>query len=368
MTVRDVQNILEGWAPRGAAWERDNVGLQVGEVDKKVKKILVTLDINEEIVREAEKKSVDLIVSHHPLLFRPLTTLTPHDRVGKIVFALAKHGIALYSMHTNFDFTYGGVSFSLAKKLGLRDVTFLKGHADALRKLAVFVPADHVDGVAKAMAAAGAGVIGRYEDCSFRIEGIGTFRGGEGTQPFVGQSKQFEKVGEIRLEMVVPKWKVDDVVRAMKEVHPYEEVAYDVYVLENDSVNFGVGAFGALSEPTLLGKFLTLIKRRLKVPSLRFNGNVRRSVRNVAVCGGSGSEFLEHAIHRGADAFITADVKYHAFESAAGRIALIDAGHFETEHPSVDTIVRYMQEHPSIGEHGVQVFRSSMNTNPVYYH
>jgi len=368
MTVSDVQNILEAWAPPGVAWERDNVGLQVGDGRKTVKKILVTLDVSEEVVREAVRKRVDLIVTHHPPLFRPLSSILENDRIGSIVYALVRNEIALYAMHTNLDFTYNGVSFALADKLGLRDTSFLMEQPQALRKVTVFVPEKYVDRVSEAMAAAGAGVIGKYEHCSFRLEGTGTFRGGTGAQPFVGRAGHLERVGEVRLEMIAPKWKVKDVVQAMKKVHPYEEVAYDVYVLENDSVNYGAGAIGALPRPMALKSFLDLVKRRLRIPFLRYGGKTRRRIQRVAVCGGSGSDLLEVAIGRNADAFVTADVRYHTFEAAADRIILVDAGHFETEAPSLAALVRYVQKHPMVAGRGIQVLRSSTYTNSVFYH
>lgn len=368
MTVSDVQSILEAWAPRGVAWERDNVGLQVGSLDKNVKRILVTLDVSENVVREATRKRIDLIVAHHPLLFRPISSLTQHDRIGRILYELVKSDIALYATHTNLDFSYGGVSFALANRLGLKDVSFLRQQPNALRKITVFVPGDYVERVSEAMAAAGAGVIGNYENCSFRLNGTGTFRGREGSRPFVGQTGQLERVQEVRLEMVVPRWRVQDVVRALKNVHPYEEVAYDVYVLENDSVNYGAGALGVLPKPMVVKDFLSHVKRRLKVPFLRYNGDVRRKVHRVAVCGGSGSEFLEAAIDRNADAFVTADVRYHTFEAAGDRIVLVDAGHCETELPSLEAIVQHIQKDPMADRERIQVYRSSTNTNSVHYH
>lgn len=368
MIVRDVQNILEQWVPQGIAWERDNVGLQVGDSTRRTTKILVTLDVNSHVVREALDKRVDLILSHHPLLFHPPKYITPHDRVGKVIFSLIQNDIAVYSLHTNFDFTLGGVSFALAEKLELKNVSFLDEQKQVLRKLTVFVPPDHVDAVAESMASAGAGLIGKYEQCSFRVEGKGTFRGGDSTKPFVGKSKRLERVNEIRLEMIVPKWSVDGVVRAMRKVHPYEEVAYDVYVLDNESVNYGAGAIGELQKEVSLKTFLQKIKRRLKASALRYAGNLRRSVKRVAVCGGSGSNLLDAAIRRGADAFVTADVKYHAFEAADDTIALIDAGHFETEHPSLDSIVQYLRSHHALLNDRVQVMKSSINTNPIHYY
>ena len=367
MLVQDVQHIVELWAPTEIAWERDNVGLQVGSRDKQVQRILVALDVNDEVVLEAKRKNVDLVITHHPLLFRQPKSITPSDRVGKIIISLVQNDIALYAAHTNFDFTSGGVSFALAEALGLQQVTFLDRQQEGLRKIAVFVPPEHVERVAEAMAAAGAGVLGRYDHCSFRSEGTGTFRGGEGAKPFLGEAGKLEQVKEIRLEMIAPRWKTDEVVGAMRAAHPYEEVAYDIYVLENPSVQYGVGAIGALPGAVKLKKFLQVIKDKLGVSSLRFCGDEDQQVQTVAVCGGSGSDLIDVAVRRKADVFVTADVRYHAFEAARGRIALVDAGHFETEQPSLDRLVEHLQREIALRKERVEVVKTSVNTNPVHY-
>ena len=215
---------------------------------------------------------------------------------------------------------------------------------------------------------AGAGVVGKYEHCSFRVQGVGTFRGGKGTKPFLGRTGQLEKVDETRLEMVSPVWKIPQVIAAMRSAHPYEEIAYDVHVLDNESTNYGAGAVGSLKKTMTLGNFLQLIKDRLKIPALRFTGNLNQKVKTVAVCGGSGSDLIKSAIHRGADVFVTADVKYHAFESAGGRIAVVDAGHYETEHPSLDAIVQYLRDRVAEEDERVQIFKTSIKTNSVQYY
>lgn len=367
MLVRDVAHIIEQWAPRAVAWDRDNVGLQVGDPGKRVGRVLVALDAAEAVVAEGKKEKADLIVTHHPLLFRPPRSITTNDRVGKIVTELIQSNIALYSVHTNLDFTIGGVSFVLGEKLGLQELEFLKNNDSDLRKVAVFVPAADVGKLTEAMAGAGAGLIGKYDHCSFRIEGKGTFRGGERTKPHVGQAGRLEEVDEVRLEMIVPRWKVAEVLRAMKNAHPYEEVGYDVYVLENESTGFGAGVIGNLPEGLELQAFLKRIKDALHVPTLRYAG-ARRTVRRVAMCGGSGADLLDEAIARNADAFVTADVRYHQFEAAADRIVLIDAGHFETEHPSLDRLVAHIEQYVAQKQEDVRVMKTSVNTNPVQYY
>jgi len=368
MTVADIEKFFDMWAPRWAALERDNVGLQVGDSLQSVKRILVTLDVTGEVVSEAERKKVDLIVSHHPLLFRPPSTITSSDRVGRLVLRLAQKKIAVFSAHTNLDSARDGVSFSLARVLGLRNIRFLTPLKDTLVKVAVFVPEEHVEKVTSAMATAGAGVIGNYTSCSFRLRGKGTFKGSQDTRPFVGKALQMEIVDEVRLEMLAPRATLPDVITAMKNAHPYEEVAYDVYPLQNADPNFGVGAIGELPRPLTLKALLNRAKKRLNAESLRYVGHLDRQVHRVAVCGGSGSELLNEAITAGADVFLTADVRYHAFHEARDRIALVDAGHWETEHTALPAIERRLREFINQTGDEVQVFLSQCSTNPTHSH
>ncbi|HEX9615655.1 MAG TPA: Nif3-like dinuclear metal center hexameric protein, partial [Bacteroidota bacterium] len=234
MTVSDVENIMEQWAPRWIAWDRDNVGLQIGDRKSDVRRIHICLDVTREIVDEAIRKKADLIVSHHPLLFHPPKSITTSDLRGELILRLAEQRIALYSAHTNLDFTRGGVSYALAQALGLRNVKFLSSLKGLMVKLAVFVPQESVTKVMEAMAGAGAGTIGNYSHCSFQIDGRGTFLGSESSKPAVGAQGVLETVQEARLEMILPRAATNDVVRAMKSAHPYEEVAFDLYPLDNE--------------------------------------------------------------------------------------------------------------------------------------
>jgi dinuclear metal center YbgI/SA1388 family protein len=366
MTIADIERFFEEWTPRWTAWERDNVGLQVGDRSKPVRKILVALDVSDEVIAEALAKRVDLVVSHHPLLFRPPSSITTSDTVGKRVLSLAENRVALYSAHTNLDFARDGVSFSLAKALGLTNVRFLSPLKDSLVKLAVFVPEEHVQRVADSMAEAGGGIIGNYSSCSFRIKGTGTFRGTEGAKPFLGKAQQLETVNEVRLEMVLPRAKLQAVTAAMKAVHPYEEVAYDIYRLENRNPNFGMGAIGELSKRVSLGSFLSKMKKLLNAEAVRYAGNLRQNVRRVAVCGGSGSDLLDEAMAAGADVFVTADVRYHTFQDAKGRIALVDAGHWETEHVVLPSIEGRLRDLMRRSGESIRVFVSQHSTNPTH--
>ena len=329
--VTDILQAFEEWAPTWAAWEKDNVGLQVGNQLQNVTKILITLDVTKQIVAEAIAKKTELIISHHPLLFRPQSSITTSDTVGELVLQLAEHKISLFSAHTNLDFTQGGVSFALAETLGLKNIRFLSPLKNSLTKIAVFIPEGHLEQVMHAMIQAGAGIIGKYSSCSFGTKGIGTFRGSPSSNPFKGKRQSLEFVEEIRLEMIMPRARVNGVITAMKKVHPYEEIAYDIYNVENPNPNFGMGAFGTLLKPQPLGRFLRFVKRTLGSGTLRFTGRTTNEVQNIAVCSGAGSDLLSDAIAAKADVFITADVRYHAFHTAEGSIALVDAGHWETE-------------------------------------
>jgi len=337
MTVSDVEHIMEEWAPRWIAWERDNVGLQVGDRTAQVRRILVCLDVTEEVVSEAVSMKADLVISHHPLLFRPASSITSSDPIGRMILRLARHGIAVYSAHTNLDFTRDGVSITLARILGLQNIRFLSPLKGLLAKIAVFVPEQSVSKLLDAMATAGAGIIGEYSHCSFQINGHGTFLGSERSHPAVGAKGKLESANEVRLEMILPRTKVPAVTVALKSAHPYEEVAYDIYHLDNESAEFGMGAIGELKSALPLKSFLALVRKALRAEGLRMSGDPSARVKTIAVCGGSGSDLIAEAVRARADAFVTADVRYHSFHDA-GSLALIDAGHWETEHPVLDVV------------------------------
>ncbi len=367
ITVRDIAHILEEWAPREIAWERDNIGIQCGNPSAGVRGILVALDVTEEVVREARRRQASLIVSHHPLLFRPLSSVDTSTGTGRLLATLLRQEIAVIAAHTNIDFARGGTSFALAEALGLRDPAFLVGNSRLNAKIVTFVPPSHADRVAQAMSDAGAGVIGDYKQCSFRTEGTGTFVGASTSSPAVGIRGVFERVPEIRLEMQLLRRDAPAVVRALKHTHPYEEVAYDLFSLENTHPDFGMGVIGNLPRPVSLSAFLGRIRRTLGSRGLRYCGAPATTLRSVAVCGGSGAELLQQAIAGGADAFVTADVKYHAFQEASGRIALVDAGHYETELPVVAAIAARL-DRECLKRHGsFPVRATTARTSPIAY-
>jgi dinuclear metal center YbgI/SA1388 family protein len=365
MVIADLIQSFEEWAPRWAVWEKDNVGLQVGSAQGRATKVLVTLDVTQATVAEAVARRAELIVSHHPLLFRPLSSVTSRDTVGELVLQLARRGISLFSAHTNMDFAQHGVSATLAENLGLQRIRFLAPLRNSLAKIVVFVPEAHAARVMQAMAQAGAGRIGEYSSCSFASTGRGSFFGSAESNPSIGKRGALESVDETRLEMVAPRAIVPAVVGALKAAHPYEEVAYDVYYIENPNPNFGMGALGELSKPQTLAKFLKDIKRLLGCGALRFTGNPAEKIRTVAVCGGAGSDLLSDAIAARADVFVTADVRYHTFVQASGQIALVDAGHWETEHVILERMAERIRDAGKAARSPMSVFISKNSLNPV---
>lgn len=336
-TIRDVARALETWAPPGSAQSYDNVGLQIGDPARTVERALLALDLTPQVVEEARALGATLIITHHPLLFRPLRAVTTASFVSGLALRLAEAGIALYSIHTNLDAAPGGVSFALAEQLGLQEIRFLDTMDEALYKLVTFVPATHADAVREALARAGAGRIGAYEACAFASEGRGYFRPLEDASPFIGTADgALETVAEWRLEVEVARWDLKATLAALQAAHPYEAVAYDVYPVQQKTTRAGLGAIGRLEAPEPLADFLGRVSTRLEAASLRYAGDPEARIETVAVCGGSGSDFTRRALAAGADAYVTADVTYHKFFDVLGadgrpQMALIDAGHYETE-------------------------------------
>ena len=367
MTVKDVQRIVENWAPKEIAWERDNPGLQVGSPESQVKGIYVCLDVTEAAIREALRRRADLIISHHPLLFRPVRSVDLREKAGRCVSRLLQSQVSLVSAHTNLDFTQGGTSFALATRLGLNNVDFLLKSYRLKKKVVTFVPASHLDRVADAMGRAGAGRIGNYESCSFRTDGVGTFRGNAESRPAVGKKQHLEHVPEVRLEMLVDQSMMSDVVGAMLRSHPYEEPAYDIYPLENATQEYGMGVLGELSSPMSVQQFVRHVRKSLNTGIVRFARGPSNRIRRVAACGGSGSELTDEAVRQNADAFVTADVKYHSFHEAADRIMLIDAGHYETERPVLESLAMKLKEAFARVGSSIPVHVARTSTNPIVY-
>ncbi|MDK2882432.1 MAG: hypothetical protein PWQ41_99 [Bacillota bacterium] len=341
-----VASIIEELAPRNLAEEWDNPGWQLGDPACRVNRVLVSLDPGPDALQKAKELKAELLVTHHPLYFRPLKHLRLDLPEEALAAAFLQTGIAVYSAHTNLDVAPGGTSDILARRLGLNEVEVLAPReAEKLYKIVTFVPPEHVDAVHQALAAAGAGWIGNYSHCSFQIEGTGTFLPGAGTDPYIGRPGVLERVREIRLETVVPAPRLGEAISRMLKAHPYEEVAYDVYPLAREGRVFGLGRVGELKEALPLGQFAQLVKEALGLPTVWYAGEEERPVQKVAVCGGSGSSLIGRARAVGADVLVTGDVKYHELQSAAlGGLAVIDAGHAGTENPVVTALAEYITE------------------------
>jgi dinuclear metal center YbgI/SA1388 family protein len=365
-TVQEIVTALEEWAPAGSKLDFDRVGLQVGRPDQEVDRVLVALDLTPAVIDDAQSWGAELIITHHPLFYRPLERLVPTDLTGALVYRLAQAGISYYAIHTNLDAAIGGVSYALADRLGLADIEFLEHTAGTLVKLVTFVPESHLHPVREALGDAGAGRIGEYEACAFTSPGTGYFTPGDAARPFLGAAGRSEAAAETRIEVEVARWDLDAVLSALRGAHPYEEVAYDIFPLEQRHTRTGVGAVGTLPEMHHLQDFLSLVAERIDAPTLRYTGDPGAKVRRVAVCGGAGSTLIGSARRAGADAYVTADVTYHTFFQVLDpgghpRMALIDAGHYETEWLMEPLLVGWLTQRFD----GLEASRAREKTSPV---
>lgn len=339
-TLNDIIAPIEAAAPR--AWQEnwDNAGWQVCPADPKTAECtgaLLTLDITEAVVGEAAREGFNLIVSHHPLLFKGLKRITGSTPQERNVTEAIRHGIAIYSAHTNMDSAPGGVNFRLAEMLGLTNIEVLIPREGDLVKLVFYTPAAEADRVRQAVLEAGAGHIGNYDSCSYNNEGFGTFRAvSDACRPYVGSIGEMHREPEVRTETVVPRYLLSRVIDTLIKAHPYEEPAYDIIPLELPNRGAGLGCVGDLSEALPTAAFLQRIATTLNLPYLRHSEIATGTVRRVAVCGGSGAEFIPSAIAAGAQLYLTADLKYHDFQRGGETITLVDGGHFETEHQLMD--------------------------------
>jgi dinuclear metal center YbgI/SA1388 family protein len=367
MICKDVIYHLESWAPKEIAWEHDNVGLQVGSENRRLKNILLSLDLTSKAIDEAISRNCNLIITHHPFIFYPLHKIdTGNDQKSKMIEQLVKNNITLYSAHTNLDMAKDGVSFQLANKLKLQNLSFLRNLAGNQVKLVVFVPASHINKVAEAIHNKGGGIIGEYSHCSFRTAGTGSFMGSNSSNPAIGKKGKLEKVEEVKMEVLVDSFKLNNIISAMKHSHPYEEVAFDLYPLKNENVNYGMGVVGELLIPMTVNNFLKYVSTSLKIKNIRYTNGTKQQIKKVAVCGGSGSELIPDALKIQADAYITADVKYHGFQDAEEKLLLIDAGHYETEIFCIDEIQRRLRKFLA-NNSKTKVFKFRGSTNPVIF-
>ncbi|MBU2701521.1 dinuclear metal center YbgI/SA1388 family protein [Sporomusaceae bacterium BoRhaA] len=345
VTCKHIMQAMECLAPQNLAEEWDSVGLMVGNPDRQVRNVWTTLDVTLELVEAAVEAKVDMIVSHHPLIFKAIKRLDTSTVSGKIMEKLMQGNIAVFSAHTNLDCAVGGVNDILAQMLHLQDIQLLTvNRSEKLVKFVVFVPKDYEQVVFAAITKAGAGHIGRYSHCTFASSGTGTFLPLEDTHPFIGRQGSLARVDEMRMETILPERLIIPVLEAMHAVHPYEEVAYDLYPLYNQLQTTGLGRIGTI-QPVSLRNFSQQVKQLLHTDVVSMVGRSDQMIHTVAVCGGSGADLIKQAKKNGADVFVTGDVKYHdALDAAALDLAIIDAGHYPTEQPVVARLSQYLSE------------------------
>lgn len=355
--ARDLMSVMNAWAPPELAESWDHPGLQVGDPEQTVRRVLTALDVTRENVSYAKNHHIDMIISHHPFLFRGVKTIDLQTEKGKILQDLIVHGICAFAAHTNLDTARGGVNDTLAAMLGLTDCTGLvPRREEKWVKLVVYVPVSYGDRMRNALASAGAGVIGAYSGCSFTVSGIGRFLPGKGTHPFIGKEGRWEETEEERIETILPDDLVADALSAMRAAHPYEEPAYDLYELKNPGQWNMMGRVGNWPYPMTARDAAVYIKKKLGIPAVKMAGPPDKFVRRAAVLGGAGIEFAKAAQQAGADLYLTGDVKYHeAQEAAALGLVVVDGGHFYTERGIISTIARRLKKVKAERQWDVQI-------------
>ncbi|WP_223584036.1 Nif3-like dinuclear metal center hexameric protein [Sphingobacterium sp. GVS05A] len=365
MKIKAVIQYLEQLAPLDFQESYDNAGLIVGDANQEITKVLISLDCTEEVVQEAIEKGCNLIISHHPIVFKGLKKFNGKNYVERTVIKAIENKIALYAIHTNLDNITGGVNSKIADKLGLVNQAILESKPNVLRKMVVFVPRSHVEEVRTALFDAGAGQIGKhYDQCSFNTAGYGSFRPLAGSEPTIGEIGTQERVEETRIEVIYTRSIERKLLLALYEAHPYEEVAYDLFDLQNTTVEIGAGMIGNLPEPMDERDFLAYLKENLKLNVIRHTALLGRKVSRVAVCGGAGGFLLGAAKRSGADFFVTADYKYHEFFDAEGEIVIADTGHFESEQFTQELLYDIItKKFPNFA-----TLTTEIDTNPIKYY
>jgi dinuclear metal center YbgI/SA1388 family protein len=362
MLVQDVCAAMEKWAP--IAWQEsyDNSGLLVGHKTEKVSGILISLDCTEEVVDEAIKRGCNMIISHHPIIFKGLKKITGANYVEKTVIKAIQNSIALYASHTNLDHAPQGVSFHLAKKIGLKGKVLMP-FSNALKNLIYYVPEAFEKIVREKLHEAGAGNIGEYSSCSFSSEGTGRFTPSENSNPFQGEKNSPSAQKELKVDMLFPAHLENEIIETLKQAHPYEEVAYYITSLSNRWQEVGSGFIGQLEKPMSSGEFMEHVKKHLNIGQLRHSALLKKKIQTVAVCGGAGSFLLNEAKKQKADAYVSADFKYHEFFDAENKCLICDIGHYESEVMIKDAILDYLSNIFST----FAVLKSDICTNPVLY-
>ena len=363
MKLREITDCIEAFAPLAYQESYDNAGLLCGNKNMDITSALICIDSTEEVIDEAIELGCNLVIAHHPIVFKGLKKFNGANYVERVIIKAIQHNVAIYAAHTNLDNVHNGVNAKIAQKLGLVNCRVLSPQKNILKKLITFCPSDKAENVRKALFEAGAGGIGKYDECSFNSEGFGTFRAGKGTNPFVGEIGKQHKELEQRIETVFPTYLESKVLKALFSSHPYEEVAYDIYNLNNEVNTLGAGMIGELENDLKEEAFLAFVKEKMHALGIRYTALRNKPIKKVAICGGSGSFLLEVAIKAGADIFISADFKYHQFFDAENRIVIADIGHYESEQYTMELFSDLLKENFNT----FALHLSKINTNPINY-
>ncbi|MDQ0197269.1 Nif3-like dinuclear metal center hexameric protein [Neobacillus ginsengisoli] len=363
----EIIQLFEQFSPKGLAMEGDKIGLQIGRLNKKIDRIMIALDVLEEVIDEAIEKNVQLIIAHHPPIFRPLKNVITDTVQGRMIEKLLKHDISVYAAHTNLDVAKGGVNDLLADALGIENTEVLvPTYETELKKIVVFVPATHSEEIRQVLGNAGAGSIGNYSHCSFSTGGTGRFTPRENTNPYIGHPGQLEAVEEVRIETIIPEALLKKTISAMVKAHPYEEVAYDVYPVENKGEILGLGRIGTIQAVTL-GEFAEKVKTALEVDKIRVVGDLTSIVKKVAVLGGDGNKYFTQAKFKGADVYVTGDIYYHtAHDAMMEGLNMIDPGH-NVEKVMKKGLSATLKKMCLESGYEVEIFPSEVNTDPFQF-
>lgn len=363
MKIFDLISVIEKYAAPELQEDYDNAGLITGNASWNCTGALCCLDVTTDVIKEAKENNCNLIVAHHPIIFRGLKKINGRNYVEQVIIEAIKNDIAVYAAHTNLDNVVLGVNGRIAEKLGLKNIAILQPKNKMLRRLITFAPVDKAERVRNAIFEAGAGHIGNYSECSFNSEGTGTFKAEEGADPYVGEIGERHHENETKIEIVYPFYLENQVVKALIENHPYEEVAYDIFTMDNVHFGIGAGVIGELEQSQDEKDFLKFLVQTFAVSAIRHTELLGKPIKKVAVCGGSGSFLIKKAVQMAADIYITADVKYHEFFDAEGKLVLADIGHYESEQFTIDLIHDLLVEKfPTFA-----VLKTKVNTNPVKY-
>lgn len=363
MHTHEISSYLDETFPLAWQEDYDNCGLLVGDPNRQVNKILVCVDVTEAVMDEAIRKDCELIISHHPLIFSGLKKITGRSYVERVVQTAIRNNIGIYAIHTNLDNHPDGLNNILGEKLGLSGLRTLKTKTGTLRKIVTFCPETHAAKVRQAIFEVGAGRIGDYDSCSFNTQGNGTFRAMEGAKPFVGNLNELHSEPEVKIEAIYPVYLEQRIISVMVEAHPYEEVAYDILLLGNENKYAGSGMIGETMNPMPASEFLAKVKQVCGLKTIRFTGNLEKTISKVAFCGGSGSFLIQDAIKVGADIYLTGDLKYHDFFISEDKMIVADTGHYESEQFSKDLIEQVLvKKFPNFA-----VLKTEVNTNPIKY-